>query len=170
MTPDGYIRDYLSRSRRGALGLNFVDSTGRVYLKRCQKCKYRHRHWSSQEKAWVCGHCGVIWKYRSRYMLKGEVQVTPNPGVASAVAVDIATIGVLLDRWLRDPHAARWHARLYLYKVGTETGLELMVREGKPPELRACPYPWTRWRVGEAIREGRREWVRRLSRAGLPVD
>lgn len=170
LSPDGYVREYLAARKRGARGTNFVDSTGRKYLKRCRKCKHRHRHWSNKEKAWVCGHCGEAWGYYFRYVMKGHVQVTPNVDVADFKAAGIATIGLLLDRWLGDPTLPPWQSRLYVYMIGMGSSASEMARSVKPPELVSCPYPWSRWCLTNVIREARGEWTRRLCQAGLSVE
>lgn len=167
--PDGLLRKWWSSiTDAKAPGLRMVDSEGRYYLKRC-KCGHRIRHWKSKEPPgrWVCGRCGADWPYRDRYMLKGSVQRTPDPGIRDRILSDVASIGVLASRFL-DDDAWRWEARLYVAKAISGLSARDFQREVREivPDY---PGPRSLGAVMRRVTDGRKEWIRRLAAAGYDV-
>lgn len=164
MTPSGIIVwYYTTKADLGAPGLNFIDSTGRVYAKACEACGFVFRN-CNKATVWVCGKCGKPWKYEDHFILKGEVQTPNPPDVFERQNARWVDIGVILHRLLGNEEL-KWDMRLY---ISTCHGFQVDPRkdaneESTPrPPLAAmfqqlwpnAPGPWGRrsmfYRVGKA--------------------
>jgi len=166
-TADGLIRWYYAALEDlGAPGLDPVKSEGRVWAQRCgaERCRSTKWHFTAKGER-VCGHCGTPWRYRTRYMLRGEVQESTHNRAELAHA-RLLDVGSLLQRFLSDEHW-RWSSRLYVAAARGATHRSL-VAEGavRYPE---APFRWTIRQVQNRISEGRGEWTRRLTCARIEV-
>jgi len=173
-TPDSLIRwYYAAREDIGAPGLDPVKSEGRVWARVCGAERLRGGRGSCRSAKWhftangerVCGHCGAAWRYRTRYMLRGEVQETVR-NVAELAHARLVDIGSLLQLFLRDERW-RWTSLIYVAAARGASHRSL-VAEGAATYPEA-PFQWTIRQVQNRIAQGRAEWARRLTRAGISV-
>ncbi len=113
MTPAGFVVWYYNtKADLGAPGLNFIDSTGRVYAKVCEGCDCVFRN-CNKANVWVCGKCGKPWPYEDHFILKGEVQTPNPPDVFERQNARWVDIGVILHRLLENDFT-KWNMRLYI--------------------------------------------------------
>lgn len=177
MTPAGLVVWYYqTRESLGAPGLNFIDSTGRVYAKDCEACDYKFRN-CNKVGAWVCGRCGKPWAFEDHFILKGEVQ-TPNPtDIFERQLSKWVDVGVVLYNILKDPEFF-WDMRLY---VATCNGFKVDPRrdpvegdEARPPLADMfvllwpnAPGPWGRRSMFYRVSRAKKEWTRQLSKTGI---
>jgi len=165
LTADGWIRFYYDqRESFGAPALNYIDTVGRVYAKRCSKCHARIRHCTSNHE-WVCGKCGAPWKFWMRALSKGEIQKSMRPfgfDESNARYFDIAR---LLHVFLTE---GGWNAKLYVVNAMGEPMASLA--EKFPLRFPEAPGPWSVGSVHARIRTARTEWAERLTAAGIKVS
>lgn len=166
MSPDGWIWWYYkTRDSFAAPALNYVDSTGRIYRKRCRQCKGRKRH-GTKGGDWVCGHCGADWPYVDRHIFKGEVQKSRRIydfGHRHARYFDVARV----LREFIDDQEWKWAARLYVANV---MGYSLRrLAEGFRQTYPDAPH-FEKTKITEKISEARKEWQRRLQSIGVTAD
>lgn len=159
MTLSELIRWYY-RARNGATapGVDFVDSTGRVYADRCA-CGFRSRHTNSM-RVYVCASCGEQWDYSDRYMMKGEVQTSPRAGAFENANARMVQVGYILDRQLADPKW-RWDTRLY---IATVMGYLIDDRfaDRFQETFPDAPGPWSRRSLFKRTRRAKTELTERL--------
>ena len=182
MTPDGLVRWYYTlREDVGAPSLDLVKSRGRIYAEHCEstaKESRRARSWSNEpcpsttrvmnkDTVWVCGRCGTPWRYWDRLQLRGEVQESKRRDGFEHARGRHVDVGVLIARFLEDPDW-RWESRLYVANANGRS-IRRLVQYG-PSDFPEAPFPWNRTRVHELVVAGRREWMRRLGRAGIDFD
>lgn len=179
MTPAEWLRWYYrTRDGFGAPGLNFVDSTGRIYGKECDACGYRTRH-ATNPGAWVCGRCGKNWPFEDVHIFKGEVQKPTVTDVFERQNADWIDVGVVLASLLEDP-SFEWDMKLYIatcFGHGIDPRCD---KEGnvKIPGLAVrfrrlwpdAPGPWGRTCLYERVSRAKGEWTIRLSRLGVSIS
>jgi hypothetical protein len=177
LTPAGIVVWYYeTRDGLGAPGLNFIDSTGRVYDKSCESCGFIYRN-CNKESVWVCGKCGKPWLYEDHFILKGEVQTPNPPDVFERQNARWVDIGVILHRLLGDA-GTHWDMRLY---IATCHGFKVDPRkdaneESEPrPPLAAmfqelwpeAPGPWSRATMFRRVKRAKQAFERKLEEAGI---
>lgn len=163
MTADGWLRFYYAtRDSIGAPGLDFVDSTGRVFAKRCDACEGKKRH-GTKLGDYVCGHCGAPWPYVDQQIFKGEVQKTARCGSFDDSLGRYFDVAKLLGEFMKE-HP--WDAKLYIAHVVAglsfaELGPEFERRFARPPLSKSSAY--------RRVQSARAAWDRKLRRAGIDV-
>ncbi len=179
MTPGGYVKwYYITRDGFGAPGLDFVDSTGRVYAKKCGKCGHAKRH-PTKAGGWVCGKCGRAWDHEDRFIFKGEVQKPKTFDIFERQNARWFDLGTIIFRMLDDDEW-EWDMKLYIatclgHSVDPLTDADGVVRmpglAAKFTELwPGAPGPWSRASIYRRVTRAKDEWVRRLTRAGVPTS
>ena len=167
MTPDGWIRFYYDqRDSFGAPALNYIDTVGRVYAKRCSArgCRARIRHCTSTHE-WVCGKCGAPWKYWNRALSKGEIQKSLRPFGFDQPLARYFDVARLLHVFLIE---RQWNARLYVLHAMGESNADLATNF--PTRFPDAPGPWSKESVRTRVNAARQEWVERLAAAGIKVN
>jgi len=172
VSPDGWVRWYYdTRDSFGAPALNYIDTVGRVYAKRCSakkqngaKCNARIRHCTSTHE-WVCGKCGASWKYWMRALSKGEIQKSLRPFGFDQPLARYFDVARLLHDFLRE---GGWNAKLYVVNAMGEPAAELAQRF--PERFPDAPGPWRKTDVLDRVRTARAEWIERLASAGIKVN
>jgi len=179
-TPDGLIRwYYTTRKDIGAPAFDLVKARGIIYADACESTareSRRARSWSldpcpsttrnlTDGNVYVCGRCGVPWRFWEREQLRGEVQESKRPGGGRYDSW--MDIGVHLQRFLDEP-AWRWESRLYIANANGHS-LRWLVKYG-PTEFPEANFQWYRRKVTEIVQAGRDEWTRRLAVAGIDFD
>lgn len=149
--------------------MNFVDSTGRIYGKRCGKCKGKVRE-SRADGAYICAdhNCGVLWPYIERHIFKGEVKKSKRPSSEFMYARWL-DVGVQLHFFLTDP-LWRTNARVYVAYVMGFSVAKISAHANDEFWGTIPGSGWSRSVIYERKDKGRREWIRRLSDAGIPFD
>lgn len=165
MTADGWIQWYFDvKDSFGAPALTYIDSVGRIYAKRCQKCRGKVRHATSAH-GWVCGHCGAAWRYWDRCLSKGEIQKSLRPhgfDERHARYFDVARLFYLFINGSKP-----WDAKLYvLHAMGHPIR---RLAEAFPAAYPDAPGPFSRESTRRRVQAARADWERLLSSAGIRV-
>lgn len=177
MTPSGIIVWYYeTKAGLGAPGLNFIDSTGRVYGKACQSCGFVFRN-CNKATVWVCGKCGKPWAYEDHFILKGEVQTPNPPDVFERQNARWVDIGVILHRLLSDENL-KWNMMLYIATChGFQVDPRKDVNQESTPRLPLAvmfqelwleaPGPWGRTMLFGRIFKAKKAFERELQKTGI---
>jgi hypothetical protein len=162
MTLPELIRWYYQvRNDASAPGVDFLDSTGRVYAETCA-CGYRARHQNAM-KVYVCAGCGEQWKYEDCYMLKGEVQTSPRAGAFENQNARMVQVGYVLDRQLAEPRW-KWDTRIYIATVMGHPINDRFAPAFKETFIDA-PGPWSRRSLFDRARRAKEELTGRMAEA-----
>ncbi len=177
MTADDYIRFYYrTRDSFGAPALDFVDSTGRMFAKKCERslegksgemCGSKKRK-MNVDGNWVCDNhrCGKPWAYVDAYIFKGEVQKSKRVHTFDDTNARYFDVAIHLYKFLND-RQWKWGARLYVaHAVGWS--IRRLVSDFHV-HFPAAPMV-QRSRMSERVVQARMEWEIRLHEAGLPVQ
>ena len=176
MTPSGLIVWYYAvREDLGAPGLNFIDSTGRIYHDDCGHCGYRFSN-PTKTGEQVCGKCGQLWGFDDCFILKGEVQTHKRTDSFERKNERWATIGMLLSRMLAGAEFY-WDFRLY---IATCHGFSVDPQKDMHGEVNQlcladmfqrlwpkAPGPWGRTMLYGRVLRAKKEWASRLQKAGI---
>jgi len=168
-----------------------VKATGLVYAKRCgakrrgpplsrkaraagatrpkeKICTARHRHWSDAERQYVCGMCGMPWRFWERRALRGEVQETGTRGDGTELRLQrLVDVGLAIRRLLGDPEWC-WEAIVYFEAARGHSQRQIAERGARGDYGPGAPFTWGRETVRYRIQLGGREWRRVLTEARLP--
>ena len=172
MTAEGLIRWYYrERESFGPPGLNFVDSTGRVYDETCSKCSGKKREPRS-DGVYICADhkCAARWLYEDRHIFKGEVQKSKRPSSEFRHAKWL-DVGIKLHHFLHSKNSeTRTSARVYVAYVMGYSVSKIAARAA--PELWGFKpgAPWSTRTVYRRKEQGRIEWMTRLTRAGISFE
>lgn len=160
----GWITWYFRvRESHGAPGMNFVDSTGRLYADRCGKCRATHRQ-CRNDRVWVCGSCGRDWDYADRHIFKGEIQKSVRFDGFELKNARQFDIGFQLDKFLKG-HEVEGH----LY-VANAMGFPIRELCEKGPERwPTWGISWSFRSVRDRVNEGSAIWEDMLLKAGIPT-
>ena len=180
MTPAALVVWYFeTRDGLGAPGLNFIDSTGRIYGKDCGTCGFIYRN-CNKVGVWVCGKCGKPWPYEDHFILKGEVQTPNPPDVFERQNARWVDVGVILHRLL-SREELRWDMRLYIATcLGFKIDPRRDAKEGdvaRPPladmvrELwPEAPGPWSRMSMFRRVKKAKQAFEAELTLAGITTQ
>lgn len=169
MTPDGWIRFYYSRQNdAGAAGFNLVESEGRVFAGRCEKCNKRRRK-QTPTLEWVCANhrcrtngAATPWPYKAAFVLRGVVQTSSKPDHGERRLYRYLDVARELARFLE---AEGTRGRIY---VAAALGMSRRdIATQGPNAWPGDEFPWSEWNVRKAIQEGREKWTERLRRIRL---
>ncbi len=176
MTADDYVRFYYrTRDTFGAPALNFVDSTGRMFAKKCEKsidgkpgvvCDSKKRT-MKPDGNWICDNhkCGKPWSYEDVDLFKGEVQTSKRVHTFDGPNGRYFDIARLLFLFLTDPQW-KWNSRMYVaYTMGwtiRRLVSEFHVHYPKAPLVQ-------RSQINEKVIQARMEWETRLLESDIPV-
>ncbi len=168
MTVSQLIRWYYqNRDGGGAPGMDFVDSTGRIYAEVCRGCGWRTRHTNAM-KVYVCAHCGDNWHYDDRYLLKGEVQTSVRAGGFENKNARAVEIGYVLSRQLGQ-QKWKWDTRIYVATVmghSIDDKFAPLFQETFPD----APGPWSRRSLFTRARRAKTELTERLVEAEVLAE
>ncbi len=177
MTADQYVRFYYrTRDSFGAPALDFVDSTGRMFAKKCERelegkpgevCGSKNRT-MNPDGNWICGNhrCGKLWAYVDAYLFKGEVQTSTRIHTFDGSYGMYFDVARVLYHFL-NTQQWRWSGRLYVAYVMGWTMRRLVDDFRKfYPKSPPVRLTQTHDRIGQA----RLEWEIRLHEASIPVQ
>lgn len=163
-TGKGWIQWYFRvRDSHGAPAMNFVDSTGRLYAKKCMKCGATHRQ-CRNDSVWVCGRCGHDWDYADRHILKGEIQRSVRFDGFEMKNARQFDIGRLLDVFLREHEIP---AHLYVANCADFT-IRTLCEDG-PARWPTWGISWSFRSVRDKVNQGSAIWEDVLTKAGIPT-
>lgn len=169
MTADQLILWYYSTNEAfGAPAMNFIDSTGRIYDTACCFCEHKVRQ-TITDGTWVCAnhHCGKPWHFIDAYIFKGEVQQPPNSDTFADRLSNWLDIGTVLYKYLNEYGTC---ARVYVaYARGFQIA-EISAAHSPGLWLTEPGCGWSPRTVYRRKEEGRAEWIRRISDAGISFD
>ncbi len=164
MTPDGYILWYYrTRDSFGAPALDYIDSVGRMFAKKCS-CGSKLRHTTSIGD-YVCGHCGKDWAYEDALLLKGVVKGATSSNSFDMKNARFFDVAKKIDTMLRQHE---WDMKLYILNVLGQSQRDLSVRF--PANFPDAPGPWSKDSVRRRIIAMRELFDRRLRAAGMNVS
>lgn len=158
----GWVQWYMEvRDSHGAPGLNFVDSTGRIYSPNCGKCRATHRQ-CRNDRVWVCGHCGREWDYVDKQIMKGEIQRSIRFDGFELKNARQFDIGCQLDRFLKNHEV---EAHLF---VANAMGFSIRELCEKGPERwPTWGLSWSFRSVRDKVNDGSAIWEDMLLKAGI---
>ncbi len=176
MTSDGWIRWYYqTRDSFGAPALDFVDSTGRMFVKKCEHtlegrsgevCGSKVRN-MKPDGNWICGNfkCAKPWAYEDVYIFKGEVQKSVRVHTFDTTNARYFDVAHQLYGFMTDDQW-RWGAKLYVaHALGwseRRLAVEFPLAFPDAPVIRKS-------QVHNRIVQARLEWEIRLHAAHIPV-
>ena len=176
MTADDYVRFYYrTRDSFGAPALNFVDSTGRMFVAKCERslegkpgetCGSKERK-MNPDGNWICANhrCAKPWAYEDKLIFKGEVQTSNRVHTFDGPNGLYFDIARLLYLFLMDPQW-KWSGRLYVaYTMGWTMRRLVNDFRKQYPDSPPVRLTQTHDRIGLA----RHEWEVRLHESDVPV-
>lgn len=171
MTASALIRWYYrTRDSFGAPGMDFVDSTGLMYAKKCKHCGHKARRETSIG-FWVCDNfkCGKPWSTLDCYIFKGEVKRAPRSDGFEHRNAKWIDVGTQLHLFMTDAKC-RTSARVYIaYSRGFPI-TEISAANDSKLWLTEPGTGWSPRTVYRHKKAGHKEWVDRLQTAGILFD
>ncbi|MEE8551564.1 MAG: hypothetical protein V3T08_09965 [Gemmatimonadota bacterium] len=180
MTADDLIRWYYrQRDSFGPPPMNFVDSTGRMFVEECkfplkgkpgEVCGSKVRK-MEPDGTWICVNfkCAKPWAFEDCDIFKGVVQKTARIDTFEHRHAKWIDVGTQLHHFM-NTREYRTSARVYVAFVMGHTIAKISATHSPRLWFTEPGEAWSERTVYEHKRIGRAEWSRRLWSAGLPFD